>query len=525
MKYALLFSAALLVSLSEAQPASAQAPLDLVKQSVEAMGGADALRAIKSQIVKGVASHWEPGQSYSVTGEPLSIGDSTFTQSNEFANQTGAITRLDWDRQMRDAGLGRVKYSEIRTPTWGVVIDDKGEARPMSAVRRAASQREASRGAPSLLLQLPRALDNPQSLTTIEDQKLGNQSYPAAVLTDSAPYNFKYIILFDRTTKLPVAVRSREEDHIYGDSNYDMVLSDWKNVGNVKIAHTRRYMLNEHEVQRLTINEITFNVAIPAATFAVPDAVKTAATTPPATSNVPFQWIIRRLFLGRYVDSDAIYFPAGGRFTMQEIAPTVQYIQGAGARNLVVNMKDGLVVFDAPTDNGQSQAAIELMKAKYPGKPIKYLVLTHHHMDHGGGMRAYVAEGATVITSAQNKAFFEQVAKAPHALEPDAQQKAMKPVNVQGVADSFSLKDDTVEINLYNIANPHADGMLLGHVVKENIVWVTDLLNPVGQPARNAGTIAVGNALRKYNITGATIAGGHGGVGKQADFTAQLAAN
>jgi hypothetical protein len=206
MKYALLLSAALLMAFGQARPASAQSPLDLVKQSVEAMGGADALRAIKSQVAKGEAKHWEPGQSYSVTGESLFIGDSQFTTTADF---TTGLNRTDWDRDMKDPGLGRVKYSEIRSQTYGAVIDDKGEARPMSAVRLAASVREASRGAPSLLLQLVRALDTPQNLAAIEDQRLGNQTYPAVVWTDRPPYNFKYIILFDRTTKLPVAVRSR----------------------------------------------------------------------------------------------------------------------------------------------------------------------------------------------------------------------------------------------------------------------------------------------------------------------------
>jgi hypothetical protein len=140
-------------------------------------------------------------------------------------------------------------------------------------------------------------------------------------------------------------------------------------------------------------------------------------------------------------------------------------------------------------------------------------------------MRAYVAEGATVIVPAPDRAFFEQVAKAPHTLDPDAQQRLMKPVNVQGVTDQLSLKDDEAEIRLYNIPNPHADGMLMGHVIKENIVWVTDLLNPGGQVPRSAGTVAVGNALRAHDTTGATIAGGHGGVGKQADMATALAAN
>ena len=126
---------------------------------------------------------------------------------------------------------------------------------------------------------------------------------------------------------------------------------------------------------------------------------------------------------------------------------------------------------------------------------------------------------------APDKAYFEQVVKAAHTLEPDAQQKAMKPPTVQEVKDSLSLKDDTAEINLYNIPNPHVDGFLLGHVVKDNILWVTDLISPRGSISRDPGTVAVGEALRKHNITGATIAGGHGATAKQADIAATLAAN
>jgi hypothetical protein len=81
------------------------------------------------------------------------------------------------------------------------------------------------------------------------------------------------------------------------------------------------------------------------------------------------------------------------------------------------------------------------------------------------------------------------------------------------------------EIRLYNIPNPHAQGMIIGHVVKDNIVWVTDLVSPRGAVERNAGTVAVGEALRKYGVTGATIAGGHGTTAKEADIEPALAQN
>ena len=517
MRYALMISAALLMAFGQGQPASAQSgPLDLVKQGVEAQGGANAMRAIKTIALKGVAKHWEPGQSHSINGESRFLGDSTLTISADLTEP--ARVRWDWDRDMKYPAVERLKYTEISYPTYGAVIDDKGEVKPMSGIRLAANLRERLRGFPLLLLP---ALDSPQSLSSIEDQKLGDQTLPAVAYTEGPN---KYIIMFDRTTKLPAAVRTRDEDNIWGDSNYDMVLSDWRTVGGVKMAHTRSHRLGDMEVQRLAFSEITTNTPIAPATFAVPEAVK-AAAKPPATGNVPYQWVIRRLFLGRFTDSDAIYFPPGGKFQLVELAPNVQMVQGGGANNLIVNMKDGIAVFDAPVDDGQSKWVIDAAKAKYPGKPIKYLVLTHHHMDHTGGMRAFAAEGATVIVPSPDKAYFEQVVKTPHTLEPDAQQKAMKAANVQEVKDTLSLKDDMAEINLYNIPNPHVDGFLLAHVVKDNILWVTDLISPRGQVARSAGTLAVGEALRKYGITGATIAGGHGTTTKQADIAATLALN
>ena len=519
MKYALMISAALLLAGGQAQPVSAQtAPADLVKQAVDALGGADALRAVKTIVQKGEAKHWEPGQSNSVSGEARFLGDSTLTVTVDYANRDGASVRWDWDRDMQYPAVEKQKYSEIRYPTYGAAVDDKGEAKPMSGIRLAANIREGGRGSALLLLQ---AMNAPQNLAAIADQKLGNQTLPAVVYTAGPT---KYIIMFDRTTKLPAAVRTRDEDNIFGDANYDMILSDWKTVGGIKVAFARSYQLDGMEVQRITWKEVTPNATVAPATFAVPDAVK-AAAKPPATANVPYQWVIRRLFLGRFTDSDAIYFAPGGSFKLVELAPNVQMVQGGGANNLIVNMKDGLAIFDAPTDEGQSRWVIDAAKAKYPGKPIKYLVLTHHHMDHTGGMRAFVAEGATVIVPTPDKEYFEKVAKAPHALEPDAQQKAMKPVAVQDVKDTLSLKDDTVEIKLVNIPNPHVDGFLLAHVVKDNILWVTDLISPRGPIGRNTGTVAVGDALRKLNITGATIAGGHGATAKQADITAALAAN
>jgi hypothetical protein len=110
----------------------------------------------------------------------------------------------------------------------------------------------------------------------------------------------------------------------------------------------------------------------------------------------------------------------------------------------------------------------------------------------------------------------------PRTVANDAQQKARKPLRITEVKDHLTLKDDVGEIRIYNIKNPHAEGYLLGHVVKENVVFVTDLISPRGPIQRTDGTLAVGEALKKYGITNALIAGGHGTTAKQADIAAAL---
>src|SRR5688572_19081594 len=41
--------------------------------------------------------------------------------------------------------------------------------------------------------------------------------------------------------------------------------------------------------------------------------------------------------------------------------------------------------------------------------------VTHHHGDHIGGLRSFVAEGATVITTAGTRKVVERLVAAPHA--------------------------------------------------------------------------------------------------------------
>jgi len=508
MKYVLSI-AALLLAMSQQQPALAQGN-DLVKQAVAAEGGAE-LRGLKGLAIKGDAKFWEPGQSLVAGGEPRFLGDATFTTTWDLAKGSA---RTAWDRDQKYPEPVKIKYTETVLPTLGYVTDEKS-SQAMSAIRVATHQRELERASPWLLV---KAMDESANVKAVGTQRLGQQSLPAVSFADSGT---TFTILFDRKTHLPAAVRTRDDDNIHGDSNYDLVLTDWKTVSGAQIAQSLSYRVNDVEVAKLNYREVTANPAIAADTFAVPDAVKAKAKAP-ATSNVPYQWVMRRLFLTRFTDSDAILYPEGGSLKLVELAPNVQHVEGGTANNLIIAMKDHLVIFDAPYGELQSRWTIDAAKAKYPGKPIRYLVLTHHHMDHTGGMRTYVAEGAKVIVPSGDKAYFEKDVKSPHTIVPDDLQKKPRPAEIIEVKDQMTLKDETAEIHLYNIPNPHVQGFLLGHVVTGNILYVTDLISPRGPIERSEATVAVGESLRKYGITGATIAGGHGTLAKQADIASTL---
>jgi glyoxylase-like metal-dependent hydrolase (beta-lactamase superfamily II) len=77
----------------------------------------------------------------------------------------------------------------------------------------------------------------------------------------------------------------------------------------------------------------------------------------------------------------------GGGLKLVELAPNVQQVVGGSHNGLVVAMKDHLVVFDALINEWQWRFTIDAAKARYPGKPVRYLVLTHHQPDHAGGAR------------------------------------------------------------------------------------------------------------------------------------------
>ena len=192
---------------------------------------------------------------------------------------------------------------------------------------------------------------------------------------------------------------------------------------------------------------------------------------------------------------------ATAQVKIDKAADGVWYVTGGSHHSVVVEMKDHLVVIEGPQNDARATAVIAEVKKAMPNKPIKYVVNSHHHFDHAGGLGPFVAEGAIVITHDVNKAFFEQSLAAPRTVQPDTLAKSGKKATVEGVKDKRVLSDDTRTIELHHIqGNMHNDGLLMAYLPKEKLLVEADVYNP---PAPNTPppaqpNPAAGESVRKH---------------------------
>ncbi len=155
------------------------------------------------------------------------------------------------------------------------------------------------------------------------------------------------------------------------------------------------------------------------------------------------------------------------------------YLITGGYAAIAVDFKDHIAIIESGQSEARGQAVIAEAKRLFPSKPVKYVVNTHSHIDHSSGLRAAVAEGATILTHQLSKAYLEKVLSAPHTLNPDkAQQNGRKPV-VEAVGEKKVLTDGTHVVELHHLRSfGHHDGMLVAYLPKEKVLLEADGYNP-----------------------------------------------
>ena len=173
------------------------------------------------------------------------------------------------------------------------------------------------------------------------------------------------------------------------------------------------------------------------------------------------------------------------RVETTKLAEGVYLLGGSTHNSVAVEFANFVTVFEAPLDEARSLAVIEEVVKLIPNKPIRFVVNTHQHFDHAGGLRTYMHIGATIITHWRNYDFYTRdfINYAPRTLAPDMvtlwpPTELAEGYQYETVRENYVLSDGTRNLNVYYVhPNQHAEGMLMAYLPKEKLLLEADLVN------------------------------------------------
>jgi glyoxylase-like metal-dependent hydrolase (beta-lactamase superfamily II) len=259
-------------------------------------------------------------------------------------------------------------------------------------------------------------------------------------------------------------VESRLPDPVLGEVSATTIYSNYRDYGGVKFPGRIQQSQGGHPTLDLTVKEVQPNAA---ADIQVPDNVRTAAE----------------------------------RVTAEKVADGVWFIAGGSHNSALIEMKDHLILVEAPLNDGRTAPVIAEVKKLAPGKPIRYVVNSHNHFDHSGGLRAAAAEGATVIAQAESKAYFERALATRGQIAPDLLTKSGKKATVRPVNDSMTLSDGARTVELRRITGgPHTETFLMVYLPKERLLIEADAYTPLAPNAKPPATPNANNVNLIENI-------------------------
>jgi len=240
------------------------------------------------------------------------------------------------------------------------------------------------------------------------------------------------------------------DNTVLGDTPIEVTYSDYRDFNGVMFPGKIVRAQGGHPVLDLTVSSVTANTPVD---LPVPDQVRTF--TPPAVN-----------------------------VEVEKLANGVYYLKGGSHHSVAIDQRDHIVVVEGPQDEARSLAVIAKVKETIPNKPIRHIVNTHAHFDHSGGLRTYVAEGATVVTHEMNRPYYEKAWAAPRTLSPDTLAKASKPATFETFTDKQVLTDGRRSIEVHQIAGGgHNDAFAMVYLPAEKILMEVDAWAPLAPNA------------------------------------------
>lgn len=278
------------------------------------------------------------------------------------------------------------------------------------------------------------------------------------------------------------SVRTWIDNPVLGDTLIEYSYKDYKDFNGVLFPASILRQQGGHPVLALAVTSVTPNAE---ANIAVPAAI-TQAAVPKVT------------------------------VTSEELALGVFYLRGGTHHSVAIEQKDHVVLVEAPLNEERSLALIAKIKEIIPNKPVRFVINTHEHFDHSGGLRTFVDEGSTIVTHQINEAYYKKAWAAPHSINPDRLALSKKPAKFKTFGDKLVLTDGSRPIEIHKIAGSgHDDGFALIYLPNEKVLVEADAFTPTAAGAPLPATVSpysvnLNDNIKRLKLDVSKIAALHG---------------
>jgi glyoxylase-like metal-dependent hydrolase (beta-lactamase superfamily II) len=424
--------------------AASQSGRGIVEHVAAAMGGAKRVLSVKTIMLRGTGQNYNLGQNVTPDSELPLYDVTTYVRVIDFANgrwrqdqtRTPMFPTSNTNPQRQRTGYDIVAY-DITSDT---------------SMRRLGPRPTLDRRAELLYhpIGFVQAALKPGAKV---DEELVRGGFRRVRLETNGE---RYTMTVDNRTNLPVSIERTIPNSTLGDVVLSNDFPRWYAAGDIRVPLEIVQRLDN----RWKLSDITF------------DGVRVDGELIDITAPESVQ------------KAELVATPVN--VVVDSVAPGVWLLGGGSHNSVAIEMKDHLLLVEAPQSDERTLAVIQRARSLRPAKPIRAVINTHHHFDHASGIRAAMSEGITVITHKANKEFFEDLARRRFTLLPDALAKSPKASKIETVSDRRTLSDETRRVDLYEIrGSAHSASMLIVHLPAEKLLIEADLFTP---PAPNLTT-------------------------------------